>query len=69
MTKIFKALKVLEKNKDKDTPFVSKSIDKLMRFFQKKFPQEYNIDKNLNDLAMESKQENISVNEEDQDSK
>ena len=36
--KIYKALRVLERNKSSDTPFFSKSIEKLIRYFSKKFP-------------------------------
>lgn len=50
-TKIYKALQVLEKQKVNETPDLSKSLDKLMRYFRKKFPEDLNLDKSLLDLS------------------
>ena len=36
--KVYKALRVLERNKSKDTPIFSRSIEKLIRYFGKAFP-------------------------------
>ena len=36
--KIYKALRVLERNKAPETPYFSKSLEKLIRYFSKKFP-------------------------------
>lgn len=39
MVKVYKALRVLERNKSSETLFFSKSIEKLIKFFYKKFPE------------------------------
>jgi len=36
--KIYKALRVLERNKNPETPFFSKAMDKLIRYITKQFP-------------------------------
>ena len=36
--KVYKALRVLERNKSKDTPIFSRAIEKLIRYFSKAFP-------------------------------
>ena len=51
-TKMYKALHVLERNKNKDSMIFSRSMDKLMRYFSKKFPQDFGLDGNLNDIAL-----------------
>ena len=48
--KVYKALRVLERNKSKDTPTFSRAIEKLIRFFSKTFPSNCGIEGNLNDL-------------------
>lgn len=48
---MYKALRVLEKNKDKETPFFSKPIEKLIRHLQKKIPSEYGIPMSLVEFA------------------
>jgi len=48
--KIYKALRVLERNKSIDTPFFSKSMDKLIRFFTKQYP------KQIEESALESEE-------------
>ena len=55
MTKVYKALRVLETNKQKETPYVSKSLDKMIRYFSKSLPEEIGSDKTLNDIAFEKK--------------
>ena len=54
MTKMYKALRVLEKNKDKESTCFSKSIEKLIRYFSKKFPEDFGIEKSLNDFALQN---------------
>ena len=49
--KIFKALRVLEKNKSAKTPFFSKSIEKLVRFLSRKFPENLGLEGNLSEIA------------------
>ena len=48
--KIYKALRVLERNKSSDTPFFSKSIEKLVRYFTKKFPENCGVEGNLSEF-------------------
>ena len=54
--KVYKALRVLERNKSKDTntPNFSKAIEKLIRYFSKAFPENCGLEGNLNDLNMSS---------------
>ena len=49
--KIYKALRVLEKSKSNETPYFSRSIEKLIRFFTKKLPDNWGIEGTLTDLA------------------
>ena len=49
---MYKALHVLERNKNKETMVFSRAMDKLMRYFSKKFPEDFGLDGNLNDLAL-----------------
>lgn len=49
---MYKALHVLERNKNKETTVFSRCMDKLMRYFSKKFPEDFGLDGNLNDLAL-----------------
>ena len=57
---MYKALKVLEKNKDKDSTSFSKSVEKLIRYFSKKFPEDFGVEKSLNDFALQNLQEDPS---------
>jgi len=52
--KVYKALRVLERNKSKDTPTFSRAIEKLIRYFSKAFPENCGIEGNLNDLNVSS---------------
>lgn len=52
--KIYKALRVLERNKSSDTPFFSRAIEKLIRYFTKKFPANCGLEGNLSELAATS---------------
>lgn len=52
--KVYKALRVLERNKNKETPTFSRAIEKLIRYFSKAFPQNCGIEGNLNDLNISS---------------
>ena len=57
---MYKALRVLEKNKDKESTCYSKSVEKLIRYFSKKFPEDFGIEKSLNDFALQNFQEDPS---------
>jgi len=50
--KVYKALRVLEREKNTETPFFSRSIEKLIRFFSKKFPESLGLDGKLSELAL-----------------
>jgi hypothetical protein len=50
--KIYKGLRVLERNKKSDTPMYSRSMEKLIRFFSKKFPENCGLEGNLSDLVL-----------------
>lgn len=50
--KIYKGLRVLERNKSNETPFFSRSMEKLIRFFSKKFPENCGLEGNLSELAL-----------------
>ena len=52
--KIYKALRVLERNKAQDSPHFSKSIEKLIRYFAKKFPENCGVEGSLSDLSESS---------------
>ena len=52
--KVYKAMRVLERNKSKDTPTFSRAIEKLIRYFSKAYPQNCGIEGNLNDLNVSS---------------
>lgn len=52
--KVYKALRVLERNKSKDTPTFSRAIEKLIRYFSKAFPENCGVEGNLNDLNLSS---------------
>ena len=54
--KVYKALRVLERNKTKDSPTVSRAIEKLIRYFSKNFPANCGVEGNLNDLVQSSHQ-------------
>ena len=60
--KCYKALRVLERNKTAETPSFSKPIEKLIRFFSKKFPENLGLDTNLSELAAvsNSKRNNLA---------
>ena len=60
--KVYKALRVLERNKSKDTPTFSRAIEKLIRYFSKAFPQNCGIEGNLNDLNMSSHGQSTASN-------
>ena len=49
MLKIYKALRVLERNKLPETPFFSKSIEKLVRYFTMKLPDSCGVEGNLSE--------------------
>jgi hypothetical protein len=49
--KVYKALRVLEREKHIETPFFSKSIEKLIRFFSRKFPDQLGLEGKLSELA------------------
>ena len=70
--KIYKGLRVLERNKQPDTPFFSRSIEKLIRFFSKKFPENCGLDGSLSELAYalrhQQKSEGSSLSRERRDS-
>jgi hypothetical protein len=52
--KAYKALRVLEREKNIETPFFSKSMEKLVRFLGRKFPEHLGLDGKLSDLAAQS---------------
>lgn len=60
--KVYKALRVLERNKSKDSPTFSRAIEKLIRYFSKAFPQNCGIEGNLNDLNMSSNGQSTASN-------
>ena len=60
--KVYKALRVLERNKSKDTPNFSKAIEKLIRYFSKAFPENCGIEGNLNDLNLSSHGQSTASN-------
>lgn len=60
--KVYKALRVLERNKSKDTPIFSRAIEKLIRYFSKAFPENFGIEGNLNDLNVSSHGQSTASN-------
>ena len=52
--KIYKALRVLERNKSQDSPYFSKSIERLIRYFAKKFPENCGLEENPSEYALSS---------------
>lgn len=60
--KVYKALRVLERNKSKETPNFSKAIEKLIRYFSKAFPENCGLEGNLNDLNMSSHGQSTASN-------
>ena len=60
--KVYKALRVLERNKSKDTPIFSRAIEKLIRYFSKAFPENCGIEGNLNDLNVSSHGQSTASN-------
>ena len=60
--KVYKAMRVLERNKRKDTPTFSRAIEKLIRYFSKAFPENCGVEGNLNDLNMSSHGQSTASN-------
>ena len=60
--KVYKALRVLERNKSKDTPIFSRAIEKLIRYLSKAFPENCGIEGNLNDLNVSSHGQSTASN-------
>jgi hypothetical protein len=52
--KIYKALRVLERNRSQDSPYFSKSIERLIRYFAKKFPGSCGLEENPSEYALSS---------------
>ena len=52
--KIYKALRVLERNKSQDSPYFSKSIERLIRYFAKKFPENCGLEESPSEYALSS---------------
>ena len=60
--KVYKALRVLERNKSKDTPTFSRAIDKLIRYISKAFPENCGLEGNLKDLNASSHGQSTASN-------
>jgi len=52
--KIYKALRVLERNKSQDSPYFSKSIERLIRYFAKKFPENCGLEESPSEYSLSS---------------
>lgn len=50
--KIYKALRVLERNKSHDSPYFSKSIERLIRYLAKKFPENCGLEESPSEYSL-----------------
>lgn len=55
-------MRVLERNKNKETPTFSRAIEKLIRYFSKSFPENCGVEGNLKNLNMSSHGQSTASN-------